>query len=104
MSTGKNCGDQFTDGITQGYQWYPLYGGMQDFNYVSRETFEITLELSCVKYPQASELQGYWQDNKVSLLEYAKATLHGVSGLFLFVLQKRSRDIFIIINTLLYFP
>lgn len=80
MKLGSNCGDNFENGITQGYEWYPLYGGMQDFNYVNRETFEITLELSCTKNPPANTLEGHWKNNKVSLMEYMKATLHGVSG------------------------
>jgi len=96
MTTGNNCGDRFANGITQGYQWYPLYGGMQDFNYINRETFEITLELSCVKYPATNTLQGHWEDNKVSLMEYAKATLHGVSG-------EPSFDFFYLFFLLLFF-
>jgi len=84
MPNGPWCGDQyFPNGITQGYQWYPLYGGMQDFNYLERGCFEITLELSCPKHPPASELKGYWLDNKVSLLKYIATTHHGVTGVVL---------------------
>lgn len=39
-------------------------GGMQDYNYVWYGCMEVTLELSCCKFPPAHELPKYWQDNK----------------------------------------
>lgn len=47
-------------------------GGMQDYNYIYSQCFEITIEVSCCKYPNASTLENYWNDNKVSLIEYMK--------------------------------
>lgn len=54
---------------------------MQDFNYVYTNCFEITLELSCCKFPSASELPGEWLKNKRSLIEYMKRVHIGVKGL-----------------------
>lgn len=68
MSRGVACkgsGRGFARGITNGAAWYPLTGGMQDFNYVWYGCMEVTLELSCCKYPSAVELPKYWEDNKV---------------------------------------
>lgn len=56
-------------------------GGMQDFNYVTSNCFELTLELSCCKYPNASELPLEWSQNKRSLLEYMKLTHMGIKGI-----------------------
>lgn len=54
---------------------------MQDFNYVYSNCFEVTLELTCCKYPKASELPNEWRKNKVSLIEYMKQVHTGVKGL-----------------------
>ena len=44
--------------------------GMQDFNYLSSNDFEITLELGCQKYPKAEELPQEWENNKDALIHY----------------------------------
>lgn len=45
---------------------------MQDYNYIWGQCFEITLELSCCKYPPANQLEKFWRDNKAALIEYIK--------------------------------
>lgn len=35
---------------------YPIYGGMQDWNYIHGGCFELTLEISDVKWPKAAEV------------------------------------------------
>ena len=49
---------------------YCFQGGMQDWNYVHTNCFEITLELGCRKFPKAELLQGFWEANKYPLLVY----------------------------------
>ncbi|MBN3280823.1 CBPM Carboxypeptidase, partial [Polyodon spathula] len=81
MHTGTQCGSStFPDGITNGYQWYTVIGGMQDYNYVYGQCFEITLELSCCKYPPADQLAGFWQENRAALLAYMQQVHLGVKG------------------------
>lgn len=45
-------------------------GGMQDWNYLNTNCFEVTVELGCVKYPPARELPQYWEHNRRSLLQF----------------------------------
>ena len=53
---------------------------MQDYNYLKSNTFEITVEVSCCKYPPASKLPAFWSANKKSLIEYMKRVHMGVKG------------------------
>ncbi|XP_030071307.1 carboxypeptidase M isoform X3 [Microcaecilia unicolor] len=82
MSRSDGCDDsnRFEDGITNGYTWYPVQGGMQDYNYIWGQCFEITLELSCCKYPPENELQTFWATNRPALIEYMKQVHLGVKG------------------------
>lgn len=43
---------------------------MNDFSYLHTNCFEVTVELSCDKFPHASELPIEWENNKESLLIY----------------------------------
>ncbi|XP_026182099.1 carboxypeptidase M [Mastacembelus armatus] len=75
------CGDTlFKDGITNGFEWYPITGGMQDYNYVWAQCLEITLELSCCKFPPAKDLPALWADNRKALLAYIQQVHLGVKG------------------------
>ena len=69
---GEDCAAEFPEGITNGAKWYDVSGGMQDFNYLQSNAFEITIELSCCKYPSASNgtLGKEWDRNKEALLTY----------------------------------
>ena len=62
--------DHFDDGITNGAKWYSVTGGMQDYNYVKSNCFEVTVEQGCKKFPPVSEMPQYWEENKNALLAY----------------------------------
>ncbi|XP_031624726.1 carboxypeptidase D-like isoform X3 [Contarinia nasturtii] len=83
MSRGVACKSatpQFEQGITNGAQWYPLVGGMQDYNYVWHGCMEVTLEVSCCKFPPAHELRKYWDDNQLSMIKFLAEAHRGVQG------------------------
>ncbi|KAF5296501.1 hypothetical protein FQR65_LT01490 [Abscondita terminalis] len=83
MGRGVSCKSStpgFKQGITNGAAWYPLTGGMQDFNYVWHGCMEVTLEVSCCKYPPANELPRYWEDNKMSLVKFLSEAHRGIQG------------------------
>ncbi|TNN51399.1 Carboxypeptidase M [Liparis tanakae] len=82
MHRGNVCSDSgpFPDGVTNGYRWYPLAGGMQDYNYLKAQCLELTLELSCCKFPPAGELPALWTDNRKSLLAFIQQVHLGVKG------------------------
>ncbi|XP_062228025.1 carboxypeptidase SOL1-like isoform X3 [Phragmites australis] len=72
---------EFEGGITNGAFWYPIYGGMQDWNYIHGGCFELTLEISDTKWPKAAELPVIWEHNRMSMLKIVasliKSGIHG---------------------------
>uniref|UniRef100_A0A8C8C7I3 Peptidase M14 domain-containing protein n=1 Tax=Oncorhynchus tshawytscha TaxID=74940 RepID=A0A8C8C7I3_ONCTS len=86
MHKGHPCEDLypsafFEDGITNGANWYNVPGGMQDWNYLNTNCFEVTIELGCVKYPKAQHLPLYWDQNHRALLQYIHQVHRGVKGM-----------------------
>lgn len=72
---------EFQGGITNGASWYPVYGGMQDWNYIHGGCFELTLEISNNKWPSANELPTLWEYNKISMLNLVASLVKtGVHG------------------------
>ncbi|KAF2893301.1 hypothetical protein ILUMI_12857 [Ignelater luminosus] len=85
--TRRGCGDIDSSkfgkqgGITNGAKWYSLRGGMQDFNYLSSNDFELTLELGCEKYPAANVLETEWERNRDALVNYMWQSHIGIKGI-----------------------
>ncbi|CAH2220110.1 carboxypeptidase D [Pelobates cultripes] len=95
MFSGSPCEDiypneKFLNGITNGANWYNVPGGMQDWNYLKTNCFELTIELGCVKYPMAEDLPAYWESNHRSLIEFIKQVHKGIKGFVLDATDKSS--------------
>ena len=72
--------DGFDGGISNGYQWYSINGGRQDYMNYFHHCREFTLEISDTKMPVASLLPGFWQYNYRSFLNYMAQALYGIRG------------------------
>lgn len=57
---------------------------MQDVNYWKFGCMEITLEVSCEKYPNNSILLDVWSENRLPMLQYLKKANTGVKGIVKF--------------------
>jgi len=93
MYLGEPCkvgAPTFRNGTTNGAAWYPLTGGMQDYNYIWHGCMEVTLELSCCKFPPATELPQFWDDNRNAILQFLGEAHRGVKG---FVKDERATPI-----------
>ncbi|XP_062841147.1 probable carboxypeptidase X1 [Trichomycterus rosablanca] len=66
--------------IVNGANWHTVPGSMNDFSYLHTNCFEVTVELSCDKFPHASELPIEWKNNKESLLVYMEQVHRGIRG------------------------
>ncbi|XP_031743068.1 carboxypeptidase SOL1 isoform X2 [Cucumis sativus] len=72
---------EFQGGITNGAAWYPIYGGMQDWNYIHGGCFELTLEITDNKWPPANELPTIFEYNKLSMLKLVASLVQtGIHG------------------------
>ena len=71
----------FSNGITNGAQWYAIFGGMQDWNYIWEDDFDITLEQHEIKWPNSNQLPGLWNDHREPMLSYLEEVHDGIRGI-----------------------
>ncbi len=77
-SMRRNSRGSFNRGVTYGYEWYELHGGMQDWAIYWRRSIHATVELSTIKWPSAGSLSAYWQENAEGLLRFLEQSTYGV--------------------------
>lgn len=88
---------RFSDGITNGYQWYEVDGGMQDWSYYWYDDLQITIELSNQKWPDYDEIDGFYRRNRKSLLRYLQR-IHMGAGFYSRAIRKGDVEIRSLIN------
>mgnify|MGYP002379651201 CR=1 FL=1 len=74
---------EFSQGITNGYAWYEVDGGMQDWSYHWHNDLQVTIELSNQKWPQYSMIEPYYTQNRSALITYLKRVHQGAGFYFI---------------------
>jgi len=70
-----------TNGLSNGYDWYRITGGRQDYMNYFHDTREFTLEISGIKLYPTENLPQLWNYNKAALLGYLHEATYGIQGL-----------------------
>ncbi len=70
----------FYGGVTNGYAWYSVAGGRQDYMTYFHQGREFTLEMSNDKLLPASQLNNHWDYTYRSFLNYLEQVLYGLKG------------------------
>jgi hypothetical protein len=71
----------FNDGIINGYEWYPVHGGRQDYMTYFMHGREVTIEISDEFYTPEEELPQLWNYNKRSFFGLFKQATCGIHGM-----------------------
>ncbi|MBC8267055.1 MAG: zinc carboxypeptidase [Flavobacteriales bacterium] len=80
-NSGNGYFNYLNDGITNGWDWYEVDGGRQDYMNYFRYCREFTLELSDNKTPNPNDLPMLWDANYPSLINYMEQSLYGIRGI-----------------------
>ncbi len=72
--------DDINNGVTNGYAWYEVQGGRQDYQIFNQKGREVTVELSNAKTPPANQLVNFWNYNRDALIAFLKQINYGIRG------------------------
>jgi len=67
-------------GIENSAAWYIVAGCSQDWAYKVTGMLDFDIELSEIKFPSASTIQAYWEQNQASMMALAETARWGVHG------------------------
>ncbi|MGD0340915.1 MAG: M14 family zinc carboxypeptidase [Bacteroidales bacterium] len=72
--------DELENGVTDGWDWYQINGGRQDFMTYDLQGREVTIELDYYYVTPTTRLDALWQYNWRSFLGYLENALYGIHG------------------------
>ena len=81
LNSSNGYFNDLNNGITNGWDWYEINGGRQDFMNYFKFCREATLELSSNKIPPGSLLPNYWIANAPSLINHIEQSTFGLRGI-----------------------
>lgn len=70
----------YASGVTNGYAWYTITGGRQDYTTYFHYGREVTIELSITKILPTNQLISHWEYLKRSFLNYIEESGYGIHG------------------------
>ena len=72
--------DEFNNGVTNGYAWYSISGGRQDYMNYFHQCMEFTMELTNATLLPPEMLDAHWEYNYRSMINYLKQATYGIQG------------------------
>lgn len=90
--------DDMNNGITNGYDWYSIKGGRQDYMNYYANCKEFTIEILTQKVASEDTLLDIWQYNKQSLLSYAQEAMFGIQGRITDAATQEPIEAFVVLN------
>jgi hypothetical protein len=72
--------EELDNGVTNGFDWYKINGGRQDFVTYELHGREVTVELDYYFVTPVIRLDALWQYNWRSMLGYVENALYGIHG------------------------
>lgn len=79
---GMRDSREFDGGVTNGYDWYEVNGGMQDWSYNWYNDLQVTIELSHQKWPSYNTIPQYYRWNRNSMVRYMSRVHQGAGFKF----------------------
>lgn len=70
----------FPNGVTRGWEWYVIRGGMQDWAYHWQGEHHVTIENSYYQPPPYSQMDQYWDAERPAMVWWMGRVLSGTRG------------------------
>jgi carboxypeptidase D len=68
---------EFAQGVTNGFDWYQVLGGMQDWGYRTYGDLQLTIEVSGTKWPSFEQMGYYYEQNRPALYSFMEKVHQG---------------------------